>query len=203
MMMPMTDLGWGALLFWSVLAYGFGSIPSGVIIARLLGLGDLRQIGSGNIGATNVLRTGNKNAAALTLLFDAGKGALPVLLGFSFAGEAAAHCASISALLGHCYPVWLRFKGGKAVATLLGVLLALFWPLGLLTCLAWLVAAAVFRISSLAALIASLSTLLWAMLLGQEQMIALLFVLNALVYWRHRANIARLLQGSEPKIGQK
>ena len=203
MMMPMTDLGWGALLFWSVLAYGFGSIPSGVIIARLLGLGDLREIGSGNIGATNVLRTGNKTAAALTLLFDAGKGALPVLLAFSFADEAAAHCASISALLGHCYPVWLRFKGGKAVATLLGVLLALFWPLGLLTCLAWLVAAAVFRVSSLAALIASLSALLWAMLLGQEQLIALLLVLNALVYWRHRANIARLLQGSEPKIGQK
>lgn len=183
--------------------YLLGSIPFGVILTRLFGAGDLRQIGSGNIGATNVLRTGNRTAAALTLLLDGGKGAAAVLLARAFAGEDAAQLAGLMAFLGHCYPVWLRFAGGKGVATFLGLLLALAWPVGIAACLTWLVAAALTRISSLSALVAALAAPLWMLVLGRSGAVLLAIALAALILWRHRGNIARLLSGTEPKIGHK
>ncbi|HBV54127.1 MAG TPA: glycerol-3-phosphate acyltransferase, partial [Rhodobacteraceae bacterium] len=128
-----------ALLIWAVLGYLLGSVPFGVVVTRLMGLGDVRQIGSGNIGATNVLRTGNKAAALATLLLDGGKGAVAVLIARAFAGEDAAQVAGLAAFTGHCFPVWLQFKGGKGVATFLGLLLALAWPVGLAACATWLV----------------------------------------------------------------
>jgi len=192
-----------ALALAALIGYLLGSIPFGMIMARLMGLGNLRQIGSGNIGATNVLRTGNKLAAALTLLFDAGKSAAAVLAARAFAGEDAAQLAALAALLGHCYPLWLRFRGGKGVATFLGALLALAWPVGLAACATWALIAALARISSLAALIAAGTAPLWAWLLGYSPAAALLIVLAALIFWRHRANIARLSAGTEPKIGRK
>ena len=142
-------------------AYLLGSIPFGILITRAMGLGDLRQIGSGNIGATNVLRTGNKGAAAATLFLDGAKGAVAVLIARAIAGEDAAQLAALSAFLGHLYPVWLRFKGGKGVATFLGTLLALAWPVGLASCATWAVAALLTRISSLAALTAAALSSLW------------------------------------------
>jgi len=143
-------------LITALLAYLLGSVPFGIVIARIFGLGDLRKIGSGNIGATNVLRTGNKTAAALTVVLDAGKGAIAVLIARQFGGEAFAGIAALSALLGHLYPVFLRFKGGKGVATFLGTLLALSWPVGLAACATWLATALVFRFSSLAAIVTAL-----------------------------------------------
>jgi glycerol-3-phosphate acyltransferase PlsY len=185
------------------LAYLVGSIPFGVLIARALGLGDLRKIGSGNIGATNVLRTGNKRAAAATLLLDAAKGTVAVLAARHLAGETAAMVAGLAAFLGHLYPVWLGFRGGKGVATFLGVMLALAWPVGLLACATWAAVAAAFRYSSLAALAAAASAPLWLLMLGPRQAVWLALALAALVFLRHRANIARLLAGSEPQIGAK
>ncbi|HMQ95293.1 MAG TPA: glycerol-3-phosphate 1-O-acyltransferase PlsY [Amaricoccus sp.] len=184
-----------------LLAYLLGSIPFGLVITRGLGLGDLRAIGSGNIGATNVLRTGNKGAAAATLLLDAGKGAAAVLLARHFAGETAAMVAGLGAFLGHLFPVWLRFKGGKGVATYLGIMLALAWPVGLAACGTWLATALVLRYSSLAALVATAAVPFWLALLGPGAAIPLAIALAALVWLRHRANIARLRSGSEPKIG--
>ena len=124
----------GVLALWAAIGYGLGSIPFGLILAKAMNLGDLRKIGSGNIGATNVLRTGNKRAAVLTLLLDGGKGAVAVLIAHAYSGDSAAQIAALAAFLGHCYPVWLGFKGGKGVATFLGLLLALHWPLGLAAC---------------------------------------------------------------------
>jgi glycerol-3-phosphate acyltransferase PlsY len=187
----------------AVVAYLLGSIPFGVLIARALGLGDLRRIGSGNIGATNVLRTGNKGAAAATLLLDGAKGAVAVLAARHFAGESAAMLAGLAAFLGHLYPVWLGFRGGKGVATFLGVMLALAWPVGLAACATWAAVAAAFRFSSLAALAAAASAPLWLLLLGPHQAVWLALALAALVFLRHRANIARLLEGTEPRIGAK
>ena len=184
-----------------LLAYLLGSIPFGLVITRGLGLGDLRAIGSGNIGATNVLRTGNKGAAAATLLLDAGKGAVAVLLARHFAGETAAMVAGFAAFLGYLFPVWLRFKGGKGVATYLGIMLALAWPVGLAACGTWLATALVLRYSSLAALVATAAVPFWLALLGPSAAIPLAIALAALVWLRHRANIARLRSGSEPKIG--
>ena len=184
-----------------LLAYLLGSIPFGLVITRGLGLGDLRAIGSGNIGATNVLRTGNKGAAAATLLLDAGKGAVAVMLARHFAGETAAMVAGFAAFLGHLFPVWLRFKGGKGVATYLGIMLALAWPVGLAACGTWLATALVLRYSSLAALVATAAVPFWLALLGPSAAIPLAIALAALVWLRHRANIARLRSGSEPKIG--
>jgi len=186
-----------------VLSYLLGSIPFGIVITRALGLGDLRQIGSGNIGATNVLRTGNKPAALATLLLDAGKGGIAVLLARWWVGEDAAQIAAASSFLGHLFPVWLGFKGGKGVATFLGTLLALAWPVGIAACLTWLATAAVSRISSLSALVAAASAPVWLVLLGQPQMVLLAVALAALVWVRHSANIARLRAGTEPKIGKK
>jgi len=184
-----------------LLAYLLGSIPFGLVITRGLGLGDLRAIGSGNIGATNVLRTGNKGAAAATLVLDAGKGAVAVMLARHFAGETAAMVAGFAAFLGHLFPVWLRFKGGKGVATYLGIMLALAWPVGLAACGTWLATALVLRYSSLAALVATAAVPFWLALLGPSAAIPLAIALAALVWLRHRANIARLRSGSEPKIG--
>lgn len=190
------------LLIVGVLAYLLGSVPFGIVMARLFGLGDLREIGSGNIGATNVLRTGSKPAAALTLLGDAGKGGAAVLLARWLLGEDAAQVAGLMAFLGHCFPVYLGFKGGKGVATFLGTLLALSFPLGVVACLTWLAAAAAFRISSLAALIAAASSPLWALWL--HPVAALLCVgLAGLIFYRHGANIRRIRDGSEPRIGAK
>ena len=183
--------------------YLLGSIPFGLIITRLTGQGDIRDIGSGNIGATNVLRTGNKKAAILTLLFDGAKGAVAVLLARLFAGEDAAQLAGLAAFLGHCYPIWIGFKGGKGVATFLGILLALAWPVGLAACATWAVAAALWRISSLAALWAAGASTIWMVVLGHGQTLFLGVALTLLVFYRHRANITRLRADTEPKIGQK
>lgn len=190
-------------VLWAAFGYLLGSIPFGLVIARALGLGDLRQIGSGNIGATNVLRTGNKPAALATLLLDAGKGAIAVLLARHFGGETAAILAGGAAFLGHCFPVWLGFRGGKGVATFLGTLIALYWPLGLIACAAWALTAAISRISSLSALIAAALAPVFAWGLGRADLILVSLFMAALIFLRHRANIARLLDGTEPRIGRK
>lgn len=191
------------LVLWTAIGYLLGSIPFGLVITRLLGLGDLRQIGSGNIGATNVLRTGNKGAALATLLLDSGKGAAAVLLARSFAGDDAALLAGAAAFLGHVFPIWLGFKGGKGVATFLGTLIALDWRLGLAVCAIWLIAAAISRISSLSALIAAGAAPLIGWMLDGPKIAAVSVFMTALIFIRHRANIARLLAGTEPRIGRK
>lgn len=185
------------------LAYLLGSIPFGVVITRMMGLGDLRQIGSGNIGATNVLRTGNKPAAAATLILDAAKGGIAVLIARAMVGEDAAQLAALASFLGHLYPVWLGFKGGKGVATFLGILLALVWPIGLMACATWAVTAAISRISSVSALAASALTPGFLAFAGYSDAVLLTLVLAALVWIRHTANIRRLRDGTEPKIGKK
>ena len=187
----------------AVLAYLLGSVPFGVVITRSLGLGDLRSIGSGNIGATNVLRTGNKGAALATLLLDAAKGGVAVLIARYAVGEDAAQLAGLAAFLGHLFPVWLGFKGGKGVATFLGTLLALAWPVGLAACATWALAAAVWRISSLAALVAAALSGFWLFVFDQGHMLVLVFILTVLVYVRHWPNVQRLKAGTEPKIGAK
>ncbi len=191
------------LLIVAALGYLLGSIPFGVIITRVMGLGDLRQIGSGNIGATNVLRTGNKGAAAATLILDGAKGAAAVLIARAFAAEDAAQVAGLAAFLGHLFPVWLGFKGGKGVATFLGTLLALAWPVGIAACLTWFATALVSRYSSLSAIVAASVSAVWAVVLGHPQMALLTALLGTLVIQRHAANIARLRAGTEPKIGKK
>lgn len=201
--MPPIDSAIPVLILWGVIGYLLGSIPYGMIIARAMGLGNLREIGSGNIGATNVLRTGNKTAAALTLILDAAKGAVAVLLARSFAGEDAIQLAALAAMLGHCYPVWLWFKGGKGVATFLGLMLALAWPVGIACCVAWLIGAATTRISSMGALAAASSSTFLLVILGYGYILLLGIALTIIVFWRHRANIHRIRSGTEPKIGQK
>ncbi|WP_022704938.1 glycerol-3-phosphate 1-O-acyltransferase PlsY [Pseudorhodobacter ferrugineus] len=201
--MPDMTTGSMVLILVAVLAYLLGSVPFGLVITKALGLGDLRTIGSGNIGATNVLRTGNKPAALATLLLDAGKGGIAVLIAKALVGNDAAQLAGLAAFLGHIFPVWLNFKGGKGVATFLGILLALAWPVGLAACASWLVMALLGRISSLAALVAAASSTLWMLALGQGQMMLLGIILTLLVYWRHAPNIKRLRAGTEPKIGKK
>lgn len=188
----------------AALAFGYllGSIPSGLILTRLAGLGDVRAIGSGNIGATNVLRTGNKAVAAATLLADAFKGTLAVLLAASY-GPDPAIAAGFGAFLGHLFPVWLKFKGGKGVATYLGVLLGLAWKGAIVFALVWLAAAALFRYSSLAALIAAIAVPVGLYFMGHVQIAELFAVMSAIVFVKHRANISRLLSGSESKIGAK
>jgi glycerol-3-phosphate acyltransferase PlsY len=187
----------------AVLAYLLGSVPFGLVITRVLGLGDLRAIGSGNIGATNVLRTGNKGAAAATLILDAGKGGIAVLIARALVGPDAAQLAGFAAFFGHLFPVWSGFRGGKGVATFLGTLLALAWPVGLAACATWLVVAALGRISSLAALVAAASSVLWMVVFGHGQMVALCALLSVMIFWRHSENIKRLLAGTEPRIGKK
>jgi glycerol-3-phosphate acyltransferase PlsY len=175
-----------------------------MLVARVMNLGNLRDIGSGNIGATNVLRTGNKTAAALTLLLDAGKGAVALLLARAITGsENAAQVAGLAAMFGHCYPIWLRFNGGKGVATFLGLLLALHWPVGVGACIAWLIGAGISRISSMGALVAAASSTFLMFFLGVPQALLLGVILTLLIFWRHRANISRIRAGTEPRIGKK
>ncbi|WP_342078063.1 glycerol-3-phosphate 1-O-acyltransferase PlsY [Yoonia sp. SS1-5] len=199
--MPMIESTGLVLLLWAAMGYLFGSIPSGVILARVMNLGNLRDIGSGNIGATNVLRTGNKKAAALTLIFDALKGAIVVLLARSFAAEDAAQLGALMAFLGHCFPVWLGFRGGKGVATYFGIILAIAWPVGLVACVLWLLVAAISRYSSMAALITGGWIPVVFMFLGLPGGFVLSAVLGLLIYWRHWGNIQRLKAGTESKIG--
>jgi acyl phosphate:glycerol-3-phosphate acyltransferase len=201
--MPELVSSWGALGLWALIGYLLGSVPFGIIITRALSLGDLRQIGSGNIGATNVLRTGNKGAALATLLLDGAKGAVAVLIARAFAPEDAVQVAGLAAFFGHCFPVWLGFRGGKGVATFLGLMLALAWPVGLAACATWAVVAALFRYSSLAALMAAGFSPLWAMLLGRGEVIVVGLILAILIYVRHAGNIRRLAAKTEPKIGQR
>lgn len=192
-----------SLILWAVIGYLLGSVPFGIVITRALGLGDLRQIGSGNIGATNVLRTGNKLAALATLLLDSGKGAIAVLLARGLAGPDAALIAGAAAFLGHLFPIWLGFKGGKGVATFLGTLLALDWRLGLAACGLWLLAALIGRISSLSALVAAGVTPVIALWLDGSRMALVTAFMAVLIFIRHHANITRILNGTEPRIGKK
>lgn len=185
-----------------VFGYLCGTIPFGLILTKSAGLGDIRTIGSGNIGATNVLRTGNKKVAALTLLCDALKGTVPALLmGWLYEPQAAI-LAGLAAFFGHLFPMWLGFKGGKGVATNIGVLFGLFWPLGLIFLAVWIGMAVIFRISSLSALTASLLSPLWAYVLGRSDLMVPAAVMGAAIWITHRTNIARLLKGEEPKIGK-
>ena len=198
-----TVMAWERALPWLAIAlvtgYALGSIPFGLLLARLRGHGDLRQMGSGNIGATNVLRTGDRLAAALTLLLDAAKGAFAVST-FSVWGPLAAMVAGFGAFVGHLFPVWLRFRGGKGVATWLGVMLVLHWPTGLLCCAVWLGVAAVTRYSSLSALVSAASAPLWLMLFAQWGYVLLALILAGLLALTHAKNILRLVRGEEPRI---
>jgi len=186
-----------------LLGYGLGSIPFGLLLTRMAGLGDIRAIGSGNIGATNVLRTGRKGLAAATLLLDGGKGAAAVWLASSLGAHEAGLWAGAGAVVGHLFPVWLGFRGGKGVATTLGVLLGAAWPVGLLACAAWLMTAAIARMSSLASLVSIGLAPVFAWALGESGVVKLSLGIGVLIYLRHHANIRRLVSGTEPRIGQK
>ena len=197
-----------------LLGYAFGSIPFGLLLTRAAGMGDVRSIGSGNIGATNVLRTGNKGLAAATLLLDFLKGLVPVLLArWLWAGagplsdgpgdvDLLISLAALGAVLGHCFPVWLRFKGGKGVATNAGVAFGLGWPIGLAYAAVWIAVLAIIRISSVAGMSAVIAATVAALLLGYERFVPVLAAIALLIIWLHRANIARLMKGEEPKVGQ-
>jgi len=186
-----------------ILGYLFGSIPFGLVLTRLAGTKDLRSIGSGNIGATNVLRTGHKGLAAATLLLDMLKGTAAVVISGYFGGPNAAMLAALGAFLGHLFPVWLKFRGGKGVAVYIGVLLGLFWPAALAFCLIWLATAVASRYSSLAALVASVTTPILLWWLGQIALAVLFAAMTVLLFYMHRENIKRLRAGTEGKIGQK
>ncbi len=199
--MPLIENSLAVLGLWAVIGYLLGSVPFGILVARMMGLGDLRQIGSGNIGATNVLRTGNKRAAALTLLLDGAKGAVALLLARALAGNDAAQIAALAAFLGHLYPVWLGFRGGKGVATFLGIFLALSWPVGLTLCATWLIVALLTRYSSFAALLSAGLLPVWLVVLNSGNLLVLSVIMMVLIYVRHAANIKRLQAGTETKIG--
>ncbi len=190
-------------IFALIFGYLLGSIPFGLVLCKMADLGDIRKIGSGNIGATNVLRTGNKPLALATLILDSGKGAIAVIIIYLLFDFNAAMLAGFGALLGHCYPVWLKFKGGKGVATTLGTILALAPILGGITCMIWMLMALLFRISSLAALVAvGLTPLISHYLYTNPNLSALCAAIATLVYLKHRENIKRLFKGEEPKIGK-
>ncbi|MBL0374831.1 glycerol-3-phosphate 1-O-acyltransferase PlsY [Rhizobium sp. KVB221] len=203
----------GALTIWNiagvpalicaVMGYLSGSVPFGLILTKMAGLGDVRSIGSGNIGATNVLRTGNKGLAAATLILDALKGTVPALLATHFLGFEAGLIAGFFAFIGHIFPVWLGFKGGKGVATFIGVMFGLAWQMGLLFMLVWIATAAITRYSSLSALVASVAVplVLWAT--ADPKLAALATIMTVIIWIKHRANIERLLSGGESKIGKK
>jgi len=184
----------------ALLGYLLGSIPFGLLLTRMAGAGDVRQIGSGNIGATNVLRTGNKGLAAATLLLDLFKGFLPVFLSWRFLPDAVGLTA-IDAVIGHCFPLWLGFKGGKGVATLAGVCFGIAWPVGLAYALVWIGLLAILRISSVAGMAAALAAPIAAWLTGWPQFTPYLIAIGALIVWLHRANIGRLRKGTEPRVG--
>jgi glycerol-3-phosphate acyltransferase PlsY len=223
------SIDWLAYLAAAASGYLLGSIPFGLVITKMAGLGDIRDIGSGNIGATNVLRTGRKDLAAATLVLDAGKAGLAFLLWFWFAGRHLFSDPAITdtmtrvttelatpsnfvlglvsgafAFVGHCYPVWLKFKGGKGVATFIGLMLAAMWQVGLAFAATWLLVAAIFRMSSLAGLIGATLAPIYVWLFGYGPMAIITFgLLAVLMYWRHRSNIGRIASGKEPKIGEK
>ncbi len=201
--MPDFETSIGLLGLVAVLSYLLGAIPFGLVISRIMGLGDVREIGSGNIGATNVLRTGSKPAAFLTLVLDGGKGAVAVLAARYLVGEDAAQIAGFSAFLGHLYPVWLGFKGGKGVATFFGTALALAPVVGIIAGAVWLTTAAITRISSLSALLAAVGAPIAAALTGHSTTMLFFVAVGALIFLRHAPNIRRLLEGSEPRIGGK
>ncbi len=200
-------ISWSDALPWFLGAflggYLFGSIPFGLLFTRMAGLGDIRDIGSGNIGATNALRTGNKTVALATLIFDALKGGIALYIAGEMGGPDLAVLAAIGALFGHCYPVWLKFKGGKGVSTFLGILWFSAWPVAIATCLTWLAVAALFRISSLSALIAAALTPVYFYIAHEHQWMEASLLLVLVIYIRHAENIGRLLKGEEPKIGGK
>jgi glycerol-3-phosphate acyltransferase PlsY len=186
-----------------ILGYLFGSIPFGLVLTRLAGTQDLRSIGSGNIGATNVLRTGRKGLAAATLLLDALKGTLAVIIAGHFGGPNGAMLAALGAFLGHLFPVWLKFKGGKGVAVYIGVLIGLYWPAAVVFCVLWIATAATTRYSSLSALVASFVTPVFLWWFGHPALASLFAVLTLLLFFMHRENIRRLQAGTEGRIGQK
>ena len=182
--------------------YLLGSIPFGLLLTRLAGKGDIRDIGSGNIGATNVLRAGSRGLAAATLLFDVAKGAAAVLIAQRLWPEAANYAAA-AALIGHVYPIWLKLKGGKGVATLLGILIPLFWPAAVIYAALWLGLLLTVRISSIAGMTAALSAPITAAIRGEEALLPMLLGFALLVVWKHRENIRRLAKGEEPRLGGK
>lgn len=196
------ELAWPYFAAAIVFGYLLGSIPFGLILTRLAGLGDVRKIGSGNIGTTNVLRTGRRDLAAATLLLDALKGAVAVWIAWQW-GPNTAILAGLGAFLGHCYPVWLGFRGGKGVATYIGVLIGLDYLAALIFCAIWLLVAVITRYSSLSALLASLSAPAFLWWYGEGQMAELAILLTILLWWKHRQNIARLVSGTESRIGKK
>ena len=191
------------LVLWTLLGYLLGSIPFGSIVTHVMGLGDLRQIGSGNIGATNVLRTGSKLGAGLTLTADVGKAGAAVFLARYLVAEDVAQLAGLAAILGHCYPFWLKFQGGKGVATFFGLLFVLAWPIGLTAGATWLIAAALFKYSSLASLAAAAFVPIIVLFFSSNNLFLLSISLMALIFWRHKENIVRLLNSTESKIGHK
>jgi glycerol-3-phosphate acyltransferase PlsY len=197
----MSANAWLPLAF--ILGYLLGSIPFGLVLTRLAGTEDLRSIGSGNIGATNVLRTGRKGLAAATLLLDALKGTVAVIIAGYLAGSEAAMLAGLGAFLGHLFPVWLKFKGGKGVAVYIGILTGLFWPAAIVFCALWLITAVISRYSSLSALVASVVTPIFLWWFGHLALSALFALLSLLLIYMHRTNISRLAAGTEGKIGQK
>src|SRR5271168_816110 len=197
----MTPNSWLPLAL--LLGYLLGSIPFGLVLTRLAGTQDLRSIGSGNIGATNVLRTGRKGLAAATLLLDMLKGTVAVIIAGYYDGAEAAMLAGIGAFLGHLFPVWLNFKGGKGVAVYIGILIGLFWPAAVVFCVLWLLTAVITRYSSLSALLASVVTPIFLWWFGHPALAVLFALLTLLLFYMHRANIARLQAGTEGRIGEK
>ncbi len=200
--MPVIDTPFGVLFAVGLLAYLLGSIPFGLVVARAFNLPDPRGIGSRSIGATNVLRTGSKTAALLTVLLDAAKGTIATLIALAFIGDDAGQVAALGSVLGHCYSVFLKFKGGKGVATIFGAILALSPMVALMALAAWLFTFFVFRYSSLAALMAAFITPPVATIIGFGHLLVLLIVLGLILVWRHRANISRLRDGTEPMVGR-
>jgi acyl phosphate:glycerol-3-phosphate acyltransferase len=197
-----SDVLWVSPLSALVIGYLLGSIPFGLILTRFGGAGDLRSIGSGNIGATNVLRTGRKGLAAATLFLDGAKGAAAVLIAEAIQ-PGLGPMAGLAAFFGHCYPVWLKFNGGKGVATMLGIALALSWQVGLIYAGVWLAALGLFRYSSLGGMAAAVSAPIAALAMGKFQLVILFVALALMVLWKHRANVGRLRRGDEPKVGQQ
>jgi len=190
-------------LYSLLLGYLFGAIPFGLVLCYLFGYGDVRNIGSGNIGATNVLRTGNKALAFLTFVLDSGKGAIPILLALFFVQDLSIGLVGLGAVLGHNFPVWLKFKGGKGISTTFGTIAMLSWPVGLAAFVVWISVAVVSRISSLSALVTAFLTPLFSVLLGNSEHLMILTALSVLVFVRHHENIRRLLKGQESKISFK
>ncbi|WP_339748272.1 glycerol-3-phosphate 1-O-acyltransferase PlsY [uncultured Maricaulis sp.] len=193
----------GLYIFAAFDGYLLGSIPFGLVITKMAGLGDIRAIGSGNIGATNVLRTGRKDLALATLLLDAGKAGFAAALFGHYFGTTAGLVAGAAAFAGHCFPVWLKFKGGKGMATFVGTVLVVAWPVGLAVIATWLITFAIFRMSSLGALVAALAAPIAALVLGRVDVAIMTGLLAVLIYWLHRANIERILNGKEPRVGRK